>query len=47
MKVFNSLKKGLGILVLFVGLTAVFAVPSMFRCGGEVDPHGSSQFNTL
>ncbi|HEX3036106.1 MAG TPA: hypothetical protein VHT73_13470 [Thermodesulfobacteriota bacterium] len=42
MKLLKGLKTGITALMLFVGITAVFSLPSMVRCGGEIDPQDST-----
>ena len=42
MKLLKRLKTGITALVLFVSITAVFSLPSMVRCGGEVDTQNST-----
>ncbi|HSE83872.1 MAG TPA: hypothetical protein VLB01_04940 [Thermodesulfobacteriota bacterium] len=47
MKLLKRLKIGITALVLFVGITAVFSLPSMVRCGGEIDPQDSTSIVDL
>jgi hypothetical protein len=42
MKLLKRLKTGITTLVLFVGITPVFSLPSMVRCGGSVDTTDST-----
>ena len=45
---FRILKKGLGVLVLFVGITAIFNLPGFVRCSGEVDSQASrAEYNSI
>lgn len=42
MKLLKRLKTGVTALMLFVGITAVFSLPSTVRCGGSIDPEDST-----
>lgn len=40
MNLLKAFKNSLKVLVVFVGITAVFSLPGLVRCGGSVDTQG-------
>lgn len=48
MKLLKSIKSRVKFLVVFVGVTAVFSLPGLVRCSGEVDSRADdSRFASL
>lgn len=47
MKLIKMLQTSLKVSLLFISITAIFSLPGLVRCAGEVNPEGKSEYSSI